>query len=206
MRCCPGTAGAGAPPDRSDEHPTQFTRGRDPRRAAIHHPSLADRAAPPGAGRRRHRGLDHGRRLHAGLCRTRRGRRHAARRRPHRGAGRGPRGVRDDDGARPRDGGAEAHGVLRNRPIELACDVPGRAGFLRAGPAVLVRLARQQLRRLHGAQDHPRDVGARPPARHDPARAAAVPRGADRIDDPPRSALAGDGRGRGRGHARSMSG
>ena len=70
-------------------------------------------------------------------------------------------------------------GIVR-LTLRMMSDVAARR--LLAGAALLDRLARQQLRRLDRAQDHARHVGARPAERHAADGAAAVARGAGRLD------------------------
>ena len=71
-------------------------------------------------------------------------------------------------GAAPRWRGA---GIV---PADAEHDAQHRAGRVSSRAALLHRLAQQQLRRLHRAQDHPRHVGARLLERRAAARVAAV--------------------------------
>lgn len=108
------------------------------------------------------------------------------------------RGACHDDRARRRHGVLPAPVLHRHHADDAAHHERRGARGLRAPAALLDRLARQQLRRLDRAQDHPRHVGARPAHRHDRDRAAAVAGRAARHHGAAGLALAGDGSGRAR--------
>ena len=59
------------------------------------------------------------------------------------------------------DGGAAPFRLVGHRAAHAEHHAQGRAGRVSSRAAVLDRLAQQQFRRLHRAQDHARHVGAR---------------------------------------------
>ena len=152
------------------------------------------RAMAPGVGHGGRPGADRGGRARlADLCR-------ADGRRPGQfGAAtrcrlvRRSQGIRRDPRPRPCRGGPALRPVQGHHPLHLAHDERGGSRDLLARAALLDRLARQQLRRRHGAQAEPRHVGFRHAERHGARGTVAVARRAPWRDVPVRLALAADG-------------
>ena len=175
-------------------------RGAVPRRARLQLPPLGPPETSGHLHRNRRHADDGGRCVAAGLCRPadRRARPRDAGgrdRRPRRGHARSDSCAGRDGRARRADAGDAAPRLHGRRAHDAAADGGRGARGLLEGAALRGGVARQHLRRLDRAQGDARHVGDRPVERHAAAGAAALLRGAGRLDRPARLLLAADGAG-----------